>query len=537
MSALAQSQNQSQDQDIQSQSVTSISAVARVDYILRFSKHAVLVVDEEMALCSSVGSQYLANLSDNQNAAYISMSAKLNNLQVRCRIIEQLFGNVLFDPEQSVAISLINLVKQHKQVVSIVIDNAHHLSLQLIHELTQLAEIAKKSNFQINVLMLALPQAGMTVHQHQSIFHKKLSIVSAQTGQLISHNDKLFKAQISWLSMTPFKKWMVFFASLVILSTIVVSGLYQRDVFSFTNEIPKIAAASKVIDNQTFAMQEQNSLAAKSAKTLQPELATASEIFLSVISESEPLAKAPPKLVENAKPQDIMRAIQGSFNLADTQNTVSESTQSQQQEHYQSQSAIAGDLNQKAMSDHAKAISDVKLSQSSETPIIKAENKSASTEESSEMSKLALEYTTTPFDSTVKPLADKTSVSLISRQDTQIVLSRNNNDDTAYFQNASQGFVIQIAAFSQENVLAEFLADYSEITFHQYQRLVNEKMMTVLTSQHFQTREQAEQALILLPQRIKERSPWIKTISVIKDEINQFQRSQSQINNVTIPTS
>ncbi len=122
MSALAQAN----DPKEQIKSVTTISANARVDYILRFSKQAVLVVDEQTEICSDIGNQFLASLSSDHNAAFINVSAKLNNIQVRCRLIEQLFHGELFDPEQSVAVSIINLAKQHKQAISIVVENAAH---------------------------------------------------------------------------------------------------------------------------------------------------------------------------------------------------------------------------------------------------------------------------------------------------------------------------------------------------------------------------------------------------------------------------
>ena len=173
--------------------VTKISANARIDYILRFSKQAILVVDHQLEHCSTVANQFLAALPVDNNAAFISISPKLNNIQVRCRLIEQLFNDELFDPEQSIAVSLINLAKKKRQALSIVIENAHLLSLQLIHELCQLAEIAKKAGYQISVLMLGLPQAGVTVANNSGLFRKNISILSAQTGQLLSLNSKLFK--------------------------------------------------------------------------------------------------------------------------------------------------------------------------------------------------------------------------------------------------------------------------------------------------------------------------------------------------------
>ena len=126
--------------------LTNISVNARIDYILRFSKHLVIVTGEESVDYSPVTSQFLANLNSAHNAAFIAASAQLHDIQIRSRLIEQLFTNVLFDPEQPLAVSLINLVKTKPQKVSIAIEHGQYLSIQILHELTQLAEIAKKSN-------------------------------------------------------------------------------------------------------------------------------------------------------------------------------------------------------------------------------------------------------------------------------------------------------------------------------------------------------------------------------------------------------
>ena len=92
MSALAYSTNKSDKHP----SVTTISASARIDYIFRFSKQAILVINDDLETFAQIGSEYIATLPDEQNTAFVSISPKLNNIQIRCRIIEQLFGNSLF---------------------------------------------------------------------------------------------------------------------------------------------------------------------------------------------------------------------------------------------------------------------------------------------------------------------------------------------------------------------------------------------------------------------------------------------------------
>ncbi len=467
MSALAQSLTNQPS----SQSVTAISATARVDYILRFSKQAILVVDDDIASSSSVGSQYLANLSSEQNAAYITMSAKLNDLQVRCRIIEQLFGNILFDPEQSVAVSIINLVKANKQALTIVIDNAHYLSLQLLHELTQLAEIAKKSDYQINVLMLAQTQAGQIVSQNQSLFHKKLAILSAQSGQLISAGDKVFKPQNEFFSLTPFKKWLAFFLLLSLLSSAIIYSLYQRDSLGFSQVLTDKTMPANKVESELIKPQPAEFVAESVNETLTVS-ASGAEIFQALSGEQVAKVSTPAQPAK-AMPRDILAALQ----------------------------FTASDNNSAELTEQKQVLTQVQL----DSATLK-----------------------------IKPLVKQTEAP-------GKVLEQNNKQvqPTASlgYLGQQQGFVIQVGVFSQQQVLAEFLAEFPIMRFEQYQRVLGQSVVTVLTSEYYQTRQQAEAALEALPNGIQQRSPWIKAINAINSEISEFQLSQSEKNHVTIPNS
>jgi len=491
MSALAQSQQNLTSQK-STESVTSISAVARVDYILRFSKQAVIVIDDDISACSNVGSQFLANLSNEQNAAFITMSAKLNDLQVRCRLIEQLFGDILFDPEQSVAVSLINLIKQHRQTVSIVVDNAQHLSLQLIHELAQLAEIAKKADYQISVLLLSTTDIGSKINQNQSIFHKKLSIISASTGQLISHDAKLLRSKSSLFHFTTIKKWSLFFILLSAIAATTIYLLYQQESFVFTKQIGN--AAKPVADVTTapqpsFVLEQdeekQNTIDSKSSPY--EETATPADIFSAITSETLAKTKVTKTLPQKAQPIDIMNAISTKTN--------------------EPIAALSVDL-----PEEVKKVEDVSLTLSAE-----------------EMTSAKALAVTNKRETLINTNNNENKIVAIDNQVSSVVIEN--------YLGKVQGFVIQIAGFTQKQALAEFLAQYRQISMWQYMKQVNGTVMTIVTSEHFETKALAEQALGSLPQSIKDRSPWIKAISVINTEINDFQRSQSQLNSVTIPSS
>jgi len=175
------------------ESVMSINANARIDYVLRFSQHAVLVIDDDTDLCTQIGNQFLGSLTREHNAAYVSLSSKLNDIQIRCRIIEQLFGNTLFDPEQVLSVNIIKLSENNDEVITVVIGNSEHMSLQLFHELCQLSEISKKLKKTINVVFLGSIDAGKMIADNSTLFDKKLSIIQGSTGQLLGVNSAVFK--------------------------------------------------------------------------------------------------------------------------------------------------------------------------------------------------------------------------------------------------------------------------------------------------------------------------------------------------------
>ena len=217
--------------------ITEISVTARIDYILRFSQQAVLVVAEQADLYSTIARQFLVTLSSENlnntgieadsrnnhcNVAFVSASLKLNDIQIRCRVIEQLFGTLLFDPEQSLAVSVLRLAKQQGEAITIIVEHAHVLSLQVKYELSQLVAIAKKNKQMINVVMFSQPKAAEEIINNKSLFKNKLVMVDGLTGKLYS--GKTFKrsdnSDIKWLK--PWQK-IVLFTSLILMVSISVA--------------------------------------------------------------------------------------------------------------------------------------------------------------------------------------------------------------------------------------------------------------------------------------------------------------------------
>ena len=220
--------------DSETSSVTSINANARIDYILKFSKQLVVVVDDNNQGFAGIPGQFLSSLSEQSNSALVSVSSKLNDVQVRSRIIEQLYPTAHFDSEQTLTQSIVNFYGNSNEHLAIVVEQAHHLSLQIIHELCLLAEIAKKTDKHIDVVLFGDVATGKIIADNQLLFDKKLSIISAQTGQLISANADIFKTKQGVFSFAPSAKFLMVIALLVAVTAVVLFSLYKRDVMGFS---------------------------------------------------------------------------------------------------------------------------------------------------------------------------------------------------------------------------------------------------------------------------------------------------------------
>ncbi|MBA6382080.1 hypothetical protein H4J45_00060 [Colwellia sp. BRX10-6] len=452
------------------QSVTTISANARVDYILRFSKHAVLVVDQDANVYSQVASQFLGSLGNDHNAAFIAISPKLNDIQIRCRIVEQLFADTLFDPEQSLAVSLINLSKQEKQTIDIVIEHAQFLSVQILHELCQLTDIAKKANYAISVLMLGTPKAGLLLAQNKSLFHKKISVLSGETGQLLTLNSKAFKVKTSLFTFSRFTKWTLIFICFVICLGATGYWLFQQDVFSANTQLKLKAVPA----NSTSIISAYNKNVSAPAKS--------EDIFLS-LTAPDPGGKVLISLP--AEPNDIVQAI------VNAEKDVVESTE-----------PIA--------TDKAKRFASF-LDKKGDT-----ENKAS--------------VTLSTGKTVIEALSVKKSENKVTPLITQAAILVNSIEDVGaqatYYISAPSGFVIQIAGFTRLSVYQEFIPDFVGLKIKSYYRLFNQQPMLMITSEVFETRLAAEKAVMLLPSSIKVHQPWVKSLQAINNEINAYQDSQ-----------
>jgi DamX protein len=289
-------------------SPTGISVIARIDYIQRFSKQMTVVVDNNSAVYSKVARQYLANISQessNQemNVAFVAASSKINDIQMRCRLIEQLFANTLFDPEQSLAVSILRLAKNNNDVITVIVEHAQALSLQIKYELCQLVDTAKKTQKNINVVIFGLEQAAIEIGQNKTIFDKKTSIIDASSGQVIALDNAKFKNKSA-----VFKSSIWFKISIAALFSLLIILVFwfllsEHKSFNFTSlpATPSVDEKAKIIPKQV-PVKVPNKI---DIITTQNKLANVADIHLALLGQdsSKNLRLAA------AKSDDILQAL------------------------------------------------------------------------------------------------------------------------------------------------------------------------------------------------------------------------------------
>lgn len=308
MSALANSRANTNNNVVHNIAQTSdarkptavISVTARIDYIQRFSKQMSVVIDNNPATYSQLARQYLTNISEESNkqdvnVAFVAASSKLNDIQMRCRLIEQLFGNTLFDPEQSLAVSLLRLAKKNNDEILVLVEHAQSLSLQIKYELCQLVDIAKKTQNNVNVVLFGLEQTAKEISLHKSIFENKTSIVDANDGQILALDHPRFKSKTKIFNKKSILKISLITLVCVFLSTLAAYFLANYENFSLT-KLPVTPVIEEVKETPLLVQMEKETAVIKQAN-----LASSQDVYLALLGQED--------ITEQAQMNDILLAL------------------------------------------------------------------------------------------------------------------------------------------------------------------------------------------------------------------------------------
>jgi DamX protein len=430
-------------------SATGVSVIARIDYIQRFSKQMTVVVDNNPAVYSKVARQYLANISQessNQemNVAFVAASSKINDIQMRCRLIEQLFANTLFDPEQSLAVSILRLSKNNNDTITVIVEHAQSLSLQIKYELCQLVDTAKKIQKKINVVIFGLERAAIEIGQNKTIFDKKTSIIDASSGQVIALDHARFKNKSAGFKGNIWLK--ISLATLFGLLIIVVFWflLSEHKSFNFATlpVIPSVNEKLKIIPKQL--PQKVKTITKKN------KLASVADIHLALLAQEN----SPNVRSATAKNGDILQALM-----------LAEST-----------------------------INDNQLDTNLKKSVLISKN----------LKVIPKQVKTTNVN--LEKLNNLTGLPAILNEQ--------------YYLNSEKGYVIQITGFTDLSRLEAFIKQNTELEYFSYQKNLKTQQFFVVTSKVFSEKTQAREAMNKLPQAIKDLGSFLKSVSIIKREIN-----------------
>ena len=485
MMALATSENQTTDKN-----VMSISTNARIDYILKFSRHMVVVLDDQQSGFGSISGTYLESLSEQTNAALVPVSSKLNDVQVRARINEQLFPGEAFDPEISLTQSVVEHYINQQLPIAIVIEHAHHLSLQIVHELTLLSELAKKSGRDIAVVLLGQTALGKLIVTNHSLFNKKLSMISAANGQLISVNAELFKSKVSFLTLTPFNKLVIGLVVLLALTFVTIYVLYQRDAMTFS-QLPEQNDLSE--GTATVVKANELIVSSEASKEQSAEAATA-EYIGEALFGAQSLQVEP----QVANPQEILTAL---LSLGTSPETSLDMTQDMSAEEVVLNAGPAAPI------DVLSAL--------------------ASVETESELKGDAKELLALPTATTTKILDE------YNTNDDSVSNNEQLAYDSKYFDTGIEGVVIQFANLALTNVsdnlentkqqaeslAASFAQRYQLTQYQYYTRLLNDQPYVVVTSMTYAQRAAAVSAMKQLSEELQQSGIWIKSTKTVATEM------------------
>ncbi|REL36999.1 hypothetical protein [Thalassotalea euphylliae] len=494
MMALATSENQTTDKN-----VMSISTNARIDYILKFSRHMVVVLDDQQSGFGSISGTYLESLSEQTNAALVPVSSKLNDVQVRARINEQLFPGEAFDPEISLTQSVVEHYINQQLPIAIVIEHAHHLSLQIVHELTLLSELAKKSGRDIAVVLLGQTALGKLVVTNYSLFNKKLSMISAANGQLISVNAELFKSKVSFLTLTPFNKLVIGLVVLLALTFVTLYVLYQRDAMTFS-QLPEQNDLSE--GTATVVKASELIVSSEASKEQSAEAATAEYIGEALVG-----AQSLQVELQVANPQEILTAL---LSLGTSPETSLDMTQDMSAEEVVLNAGPAAPI------DVLSALAAVETN-----------NKVVNETVVSELKGDAKELLAVPTAAATKVLDEYNTNDDSASNNEQLEY------DSKYFDTGIEGVVIQFANLALTNVsdnlentkqqaeslAASFAQRYQLTQYQYYTRLLNDQPYVVVTSMTYAQRAAAVSAMKQLSEELQQSGIWIKSTKTIATEM------------------
>ena len=528
--------------------------------------------------------EILTSTLPNANKCYVTPARGMSDIQIRSRIIEQLFGNVLFDPEMPLVTSFIEF--NQPQQILITIDNCQYLSGRLVGELLQL--FSEASNLSIDLtLVLALDKSMnstllnvnsrlvtvlsvpmLNKQESYELLVEYIADIPAQNNyrvkrwidnsaglpiQLLAYGQKISTTQRPQDEEETAPLNVKLWGSLLVLASLVLAlGIYVYRI--------GLTQPQEPVNKQAIPVEQKPGTVDKVVKEWKKDQAKGGQATLSQPQTSSESDNQAPAFSLDEKPMAQVTAMPMANSeaiLADilgesiapepdksaqkriakqveqnptTDLILSELTKEQaglsEEQQKQAEDQLLKELQQEQVnSEQSLAL----LPQSSANEA-KAESKEAQV--SKENTEVSLDFFLPEgTDEELKPARDEDSLDpqIVSSSTEEAIVDANASayfiDNQLFMSLPADRFVLQLTAVSNEVVLSEYLASapvpVEELRIYRIKRKKSDWI--VVTYGLFETIEQARQAA-----KVVEPNAWAKSISVIQQQILAFQKAQEQ---------
>jgi len=507
------------------------------------------------------------------NKCYVTAARSINDIQIRSRIIEQLFGNVLFDPEMPLLTSFIEFNNATEMLIAI--DNAHYLSGKMIGELLQLFSESNNLGIQLKIVMSFDKTIASTLMNVSSGFLQVLAVplltkqesyqllaqyiidIPAQTNtrikrwiensaglpiQLLAYSDVADKRGAD---SEPFniKLWV---SILVTGSLLLALGIYvyrmgfvsELDDFGGSSTDANVVKPWQSVTDSNAALEKQQALETpeelvipdkKMAKVVIRPTASSEQIFSELMAPKSKLTFGNQKVEQNKTTDMILAEITKPSDLApdelstqpsknDAETTVGTDLPEQGFLNQQSR------LQQEFLATDAGTTEDINLNDEEQVVAEVPINMDFFLEPQAETPADKPDLSRIDDEPTLEQLIND-SVNLIANQPkTKEIKNPYNIDNQIFFTLPPEQYVLQLTAVSSEPVLAKYLQSipYAKEELRIYKVRRNSRDWIVVTYGLFETIEQARKtAASIAP------NAWAKSVSVIQQQISAFNDAQS----------
>lgn len=450
------------------------------------------------------------------NKCYVTAGKNITDVQIRSRVIEQLFGNVLFDPEKPLVTSFLEFNQQTELMVAI--DNAHFLSAKIIGEWLQVFSQLNSAGIQLSVVMSFDRSISSTLlninsqiiavesvprlskdesYQLLSTYFPDLPLASDNKVKRWIDNAKGVPIQLlAYQGATDFEvsqgglNIRLWGAVVICASLLLAISIYAYNIGYFSSTTDTIADDGDDVVNQVVNANKPldvglyNEEKVKTVRPAKAELATAADIFLVIESHAQAVVDA--KAEDEGQPTELEPV---------SESTKGESQRQAQLEHKQRLSNEA----QNVLQAHVETVDDAQTQAKPDVASVSAITKVT---EQTARSRIVSTESESPL--------------------VELPESNYHIDNDTFLSLPADRYVLQFTAVSTQKTLVEYLSStkVAPQDFRIYQIKRNDTDWIVVTYGLYDSIDAAR-----ADARRLEPNAWAKSVAVIQQQIRAYQQS------------